>query len=579
MTLAAPIRYPAGKVTPHGAFHFLKGTHPHVTLTSWDDSVKFTLMGGPSIPDPFDAPECVRINGPIKGLIAGWKFIDQQGANEDGVTYIDSANEPGVIEIPVRCVARDGAHLRQVVDHLLSSIAKDRVSRLSWFTFERGMWWADVRWADKPPGGLKIGGQHRSIELTLVLRVDKGSWQTYPDVAEFSFGYDTLIDTFSVDYADEKIIGPDWNVYLSGPTEAYPYAINGAVRMSYDSAKHNSATGRTYIATHKTFESTSNKQVVEITLDSMIERGGKNYILGRAGRKADGTWNGYGVGAEIENGDVALVSFNNFQMRTLRVKSNVIMPVLTERWRLECGGLDTKGKWNDRIFNIKRGLGTFTVLSALDESNITPLGSQYRGAGFGGYAAGSTFSKGRPAAVTRVTAGDSAATSTLKGSMRRINIGSEDRYDEYTCRGPGTFYIAAAAGSKDMVKFGPLLPGQEAQLRTDQRERSVVDITRDLPIAEALVKNYPWLQDWMKVLQQYIGGGDSGPLQQNKSAFGIPAPQGNLGKLLDGAFTRPIPPRSANGQATVVQVAVEIVGGDASSQILASGVSLRKYPN
>lgn len=574
------VRYPAGRITPHGAYEFLKGRQPRIKLESWDKSVYFDLMGGPSIPDPFGAPECVQINGPIKGLIAGWKFIDQQGANEDGATYIDSHNEPGVIEIPVRCVARDGNHLRQVVDHLLSSIAKDRTSRLSFFTPERGFWWAEVRWADKPPGGLNIGGQRRSIEFTLVLRVDTGSWRTYADVAAFSLGYDILDYTFGVDYADEKTPGPDWSVYTTGVGEAYPYALNGAVRVSNDPAVKSSAVGWTYYATHKTFRSTSNKQVVEVTFGTMVEAGGRNYILGRTNQKPDGTWGGAGVGVSVDNDSAELVAFTNYQPRVIRSERLKVLPVLTEKWRLECGGIDATGKWNDRMFRIKRGLGNFTVLSAIDEANLTPVGSQYRGAGFGGHVAGSTHSKGRPAAVAKITAGDSAVTNTLKGSLTRINIGSEDRYDEYTLTGPGIFRIAAAAGSQEMVEFGPLYPNQQVQLRTDQRKRAVVDISRDVAIADQVIKNYPWLGPWLEALQDYIGSGRSNAtLNSNASAFGVVPPQGNLGQYLKGAFTKPIAPRSASGEPNVVQVAVEIVDGDSASQIVANGVSLRKYPN
>lgn len=583
MSTQPVVRYPAGSITPHGAYHFLKGTHPRVKLKAYDGSVEFELMGGPSVPDPFGAPECVRINGPIKGLIAPWKFIDQQGANEDGATYIDSVNEPGVIEIPVRCVARDGEHLREVVDHLFSSIDKARLSQLSWFTFGRGFWWGDVRWADKPPGGLSLGGQRRSLQTTLVLRVDKAAWRSYDDVAEFRFGYDTLLDEFATDYVEQKIIGPDWAVYLDGPGEGYPYAQGGVVRWRDSPTKFSSAAGRTYLATHKTFTSVTNKQVVEVTLDTMVEQGGKTYILGRTGRKPDGSWNGFGVGAELtverDGGQVNLVSFNNFARTLIRNRSRIIPPIFGEKWRLECGGLDAQGDWNDRLFTVKRGGGA-TVLTAIDETSVTALGASFRGAGFGGYAAGSTVTKGRPAAIRRVTAGDSAVTNTVKGALKRINVGSQDRYDEYTLVGPGTFRIAAAAGSKDMVEFGPLLPNQMVQLRTDQRDRPVVDITQTAAIAEAMGSKYPWLQEWLKQLESFAGNGNTAPtLKANASAFGVVPPQGNLGRLLKGAFTRPIPPKSPGRPAERVQVDVEITGGDANSRIIAAGTPLRKWPN
>lgn len=584
--MTAPVRrLPAGRITKHGAYHFLKGTHPRVKLKAWDGSVEIELLGGPSIPDPFDAPECVRVTGPMKGLISPWKFIDQQGANEDGAHYIDSVNEPGIVEIPIRCVARDGKHLREVVDLLFGSIDKARTSQLSWFTQERGFWWADVRWADKPPGGLSIGGQRRSLETTLLLRSDKGAWRTYDDVAEFRVGYDTLLDEFDTDYVEEKMIGPDWAVHLEGPGDGYPYAHGGAVRWRDSPSRFSSTAGRSYFATHKTFTSSSNKQVVEVTLDSMVELGAKTYVLGRTGKRADGSWNGFGVGAELgterDGGAVKLVSFNNFKPTVIRTAPRTVPPIFGEKWRLECGGLNAQGKWDDRLFRVKRGVGAgATVLTAIDEGHITPLGSQFRGAGFGGYAAGSLVTKGRPAAIRRVTAGTSAVSNTVSGVLKRVNVGDQDRFDEYTLVGPGTFKIAAAAGSKDMVEFGPLLPNQTVQLRTDQRERTVVDITMTAAIADQMAKQFPEIEKWLDQLKSFAAIGNTTPtLNVNASAFGVVPPQGNLGRLLKGAFTRPIPPKSPGRPAETVQVAVEIAGGNSDSRIRAAGTPLRRYPN
>ena len=135
------------------------------------------MMGGLALPEPYGSPEAVIVSGPIKGLIAPWKFIDQQGANEDGVTFLAAVNEPIEVEIPVRCIARDGKHLRWVVNTLIGSIDKKRTSELSWFTQDMGFWSAKVRWFKTPPGGFNIGGQQTSIEFPLVLRADSGYWQ------------------------------------------------------------------------------------------------------------------------------------------------------------------------------------------------------------------------------------------------------------------------------------------------------------------------------------------------------------------------------------------------------------------
>lgn len=575
MTVA--VRIPAGRATPHAAYYWLKGIHPRVKLKAYDGSAEVDLMGGGALPDLFASPECVQINGPIKGLIAPWKFLDQQGANEDGVTNLNSVNEPAIVEIPVRIVARDGQHLRQTVELLFGCLDKARTSQLSWFTPERGFWWADVRWADKPPGGLNVGGQRRSLETTLILRSDRGAWRTYDDVAEFGFGFESLSDTFDTDYAEEKIIGPDWSVFLSDPGRGYPYAARGSVHWRDDPSKFLFTQGASYVATHKTFVTETDNQVNEIVLDTMLELGGRTLILGRYGRRSDGSWNGYGVGAWLHNGSVQLVAFNNFAETTIRTWLNVVPPQFGEKWRLECGGLDGKGVFKERVFRVKRGAGAgITSLYAEDTDAVTPLGASYRGAGgFGGYAAGALITQGSPASIRKTSAGDSSAT-TQSGFLRRINIGDIDRHDEYTLIGPGTFQIAAAAGSTDVVEFGPLLPNQVVQLRTDNRRRAVVDLTRVPPTADELVE----YRDALQKLESFAPIANIGPtLEANASAYGVVPPQGNMHRLKRGSFTRPIPRKSPGRPVAPVQVAVSIAGGNADSRVLASGVSLRRYPN
>ena len=42
------IRYPAGPLTPLGSSQLLTGSHPSLTLTAYDGSIVFELMGGES---------------------------------------------------------------------------------------------------------------------------------------------------------------------------------------------------------------------------------------------------------------------------------------------------------------------------------------------------------------------------------------------------------------------------------------------------------------------------------------------------------------------------------------------------
>jgi hypothetical protein len=56
------------------------------------------------------------------------------------------------------------------------------------------------------------------------------------------------------------------------------------------------------------------------------------------------------------------------------------------------------------------------------------------------------------------------------------------------------------------------------------------------------------------------------------------APQGNLYSLLNGRFSEPIPPKSPGNPAEEYFIKVEIEGGNADSQIIASGIPLRRNP-
>jgi hypothetical protein len=49
MTLA--VRYPAGPITPAGAYYFMKNRLPTVSYESPDKTALFNLLGGPAIPD------------------------------------------------------------------------------------------------------------------------------------------------------------------------------------------------------------------------------------------------------------------------------------------------------------------------------------------------------------------------------------------------------------------------------------------------------------------------------------------------------------------------------------------------
>ena len=567
---AAPtVRIPAGPVTPHGAYYFLEGIHPELKLRAFDGSTQIRMMGGRALADPYASPEAVIVSGPIKGLIAPWKMLDQQGANEDGVTFLGAVNEPIEVEIPVRCVARDGKHLRWVVNTLIGSIDKKRTSELSWFTQDMGFWSAKVRWFKTPPGGFNIGGQQTSIEFPLILRADSGFWQGLDDVAEFSLAYEQMVDDFGTDYTVRKDLGDDWSLWYDGPGGGFLYAGKGQARWQDDPKRFLFTEGRTVVATRRDFETDTDNQVNEITFGSFQELGGYNDIWLRQGKNPDGSWNGFGVRARVGSFIVELDSFNNYH-KTHLWTSILLLPALPgEKWRGEAGAGDDLRK-----FRVTRGGGA-EALSFRDKDAITPLGAAFRGLGFGSYASGSLITQATPASITRITGGDSTAT-TRSGFIERINIGDQDRRDRYTLIGPGTFNIGDGPNSTNMITFGPLLPNQKVQLRTDNRRRLIVDLTSTPATAEELVEYRKALAD----LESFAPIGNiAATLEANASVFGVVPPQGNLHRLLDGRFSRPIPAKSPGRPAEICHVAVSITGGNSDSRILASGTPLRRYPN
>lgn len=567
---AAPaVRIPTGPVTPHGAHYFLQGIHPELKLTAYDGSTQIRMMGGLALPEPYGSPEAVIVSGPIKGLIAPWKFIDQQGANEDGVTFLSAVNEPIEVEIPVRCIARDGKHLRWVVNTLIGSIDKKRTSELSWFTQDMGFWSAKVRWFKTPPDGFNIGGQQTSIEFKLVLRADSGYWQGLNDIAEFSLAYESMSDDFATDYTTRKDLGPDWPIYYEGPGGGFLYAGKGQARWQDDPKRFLFTEGRTAVAGPKRdVETDTDNQVNEITFGSFQEPGGYNDIWLRMGRNPDGSWNGFGVRARIGLLTVELDSFNNYH-KTHLWTSILFLPALPgEKWRGEAGDSD-----DPRMFRVKRGSGT-VALAYRDKDAVTPLGAAFRGLGFGVHASGALITQASPASVTRASGGDATET-TRTGFIERINIGDQDRRDRYTLFGPGTFEIGDGPGSTNMIKFGPLLPNQVVQLRTDNTKRLIVDMTSTPATAEELIEYRKALAD----LESFGPIGNvAATVQANASAFGVVPPQGNLHRLLDGRFSRPIPAKSPGRPAQICHVAVSITGGNSDSRILASGTPLRRYP-
>lgn len=171
-----------------------------------------------------------------------------------------------------------------------------------------------------------------------------------------------------------------------------------------------------------------------------------------------------------------------------------------------------------------------------------------------------------------------AAVATT-GFIGRTNAGDQPMFDTYTCYGPGTFVFADGPGATANVQFGPLLPGQIAQLNTDPRKRGVTDLTP--PGASPVVAPSSAAAAALAQFLSWATANNIPPLLRAiESRLGVQPPQGPLYALLQGRWSdnAAIPPRSAAGTITQYKVAVGISGGDATSQIICAGTPLRRYP-
>lgn len=582
--MTASVRYPAiDEILPHGWHMLTKGNQPTVWLDAYDGSARFDLMGGHSMPDPYDSPECVQIKkGGLKGLVPPWKHIDQKGATEDGITNLDSLIDPIEPQLDLVCRGRDGRHVQRVHRTFMGAIDAKQQSTLNFLSLDEGHWWGKVRWFQ---GGQKdpvMGGQNRKQELSLRLRVDDGFWRSYDDTDSFKFTYDSMVDAFT--FTDTDDLGANWPLfYYEGAGAGHP-AANGSQATWVESG----TVGRgVVIGPYAGFDTDTDNQVISIELGSIPEivypNGAFNDIWGRMGVDGSGNWDGNGIRARIGVsqlfGWVELSRYNNFVKTLMYSKPIFFRPRRKEKFTLICGMTG-----NTRMFRILRN--NLPVLSHKEVGTGSLLGADYRGVGFGMKATTGITSQRSPAWLSRISAGDNAAV-TQSGFLARTNVGDQPMYDDYTVFGPFTkLKIYDGPGSSQFIEFGPLLANQAALLRTDPRDRNVYDLA-SVPATPSQQERSIFEAALGGLLSFITLGGENPILSVVQSIFGIfgggsaPAlPQGNMYSLLRGRFSdnSAIPAKSPGNPATPYHVKVEVEGGNADTLVIASGTPLRRWP-
>ena len=167
------VTYPPGQITPLGAAMITSGAHAEVAYTGWEGT-SFYIQGGL-------APQMDLQNGvvlrQISGLQAPFRFLDNQGARQDGITYLDSVREPAQIDMVLEAWGASPNEFRQVVRAWVGAWRPDQMGLLNWWTPHLGAWWMPVRQAKSFPDQLKqYPAMHRRQIFSWTARGDNAFW-------------------------------------------------------------------------------------------------------------------------------------------------------------------------------------------------------------------------------------------------------------------------------------------------------------------------------------------------------------------------------------------------------------------
>lgn len=315
------VRYPIAGLTKHGAYHLIKGSVPMVWLESHDGTVIFDLMGGRSIPDR-RAPESVQLaKDGLKGLIPPWRSIDQKGASQDGVTFVDSLYDPAEVAITVFANGRDREHLRAVVRDLIASLDTKKVAKLHFWSHQLGHWWADLRWFKTPPDANQIAARRRH-RMTLITRSDDAFWRSDADVDLWSPSYEAMAEKFNFtqeDWPNATSLGANWPLLYYGAGQGY-LEVDGSKVVWVDENGWSTGDRGVVVGPYKDFSTLDDYQVVTMTTGHSPQWSARNQcsndLWGRMGRNVNGTWNGYGIRFRVGMSGYELARFNGFRTGT-----------------------------------------------------------------------------------------------------------------------------------------------------------------------------------------------------------------------------------------------------------------------
>jgi hypothetical protein len=175
--------FPEGEASPLASGRLLRGTLSELSYTGYNGAV-FHLSGG-------QAPMAGVQNGivlqKISGLQPAFTLLDNQGARQDGTTWLDSLYQPSYVHMIVEASGIDAAALRRVVRSWIGAWKPDQVGTLNWFSRQLGSWWMPVRQAKTFPDVYdKSPPLHRRQTFMWTARGDQSFWQGVDSTSRFT---------------------------------------------------------------------------------------------------------------------------------------------------------------------------------------------------------------------------------------------------------------------------------------------------------------------------------------------------------------------------------------------------------
>lgn len=574
MSLDEVVRYPEG-ITPHGAYHLLRGDLPIVSFHAHDDSIDFRVLGG--LAAPFhDRRKAAPVVKGLRGLIAPWQYATQKGATQHGVDTVSSLFDQGEITGDVEFTGPNAKAVRRLVRDWIAANEHMKTAEVAVLTQEMGRWSTDVRWGQTPPD--KILGAHRKRQpFTQSWFYDSAFWRGDDVFDSFRIIYDAAAEDFN--YTTTGGLSGNWDAadYGDGGGDVL---VDGQLVFDRDPEDPVGSGGRDFIFRFDDFDTDTNNQVVEMTFGA----GSSLYAIVNAVAASLATdfdlWARMPVGGTLGEDGVRLrIGFLTMRLSyfvggvetVLREWPSGTAPTPGDKFTLVAGY-----EGNERLFRVYRNGAE--LQSVLESGTGSPVGAGNRCAGVALHinpVVNTLLINRVPLGVVRWSAGDNTDSANQSGFVKFTNLGDQDMPLRYTCFGPGTFFFHNGPGSPEYVRFGPLLPNQVMMVNTDGEKRPVTDMT-SVPAAPQALNQY---QQALKDFINFATAGNVPPLlQQIESMFGILPPQGHPYTLLAGSITNHIPAMSPGKPPQEHAVAVRIEGGNASSMILATGTPLRRWP-